>query len=260
MLRASLYKIADDEHWLALTFHHIASDGWSLDVFQSQLLDAYTQRRAGADLPVQYADYALWQREHLSGRRLESGLATWTRDLRGAPALLDLGPDHPRPAELSYRGATVSFPLDDVPLAELEQLGTSAGATLYMVLLAAFQALVARRSGSDDIVLGSPSAARGSAKLDELVGFFVDSLVIRVSLAGDPSFRELISRSRAAVHRGALAQRDSPSTWRSATCVPSGRSATTPSSRSRSPTTKSKARSAARRHRGDARLRADGHG
>ncbi len=209
MLRAGLYKIADDEHWLALTFHHIASDGWSIDVFQSQLLDAYTHGAPDSDLPVQYADYALWQRERLSGRRLDSGLASWAEALRGAPALLDLGPDHPRPAELSYRGATVSFPLADAPLAELEQLGTSSGATLYMVLLAAFCALVARHSGSDDIVVGSPSAARGSAQLDELVGFFVDSLVIRVSLAGDPSFRELLSRSRAAV-LGALSRSTTP--------------------------------------------------
>ncbi|HET9899210.1 MAG TPA: amino acid adenylation domain-containing protein, partial [Streptosporangiaceae bacterium] len=199
MLRASLYKISGDEHWLALTFHHIACDGWSLDVFQSQLLDAYTGGAPAAGLPVQYADYALWQREQLSGQRLESGLETWTRDLLGAPALLDLGPDHPRPAELTYRGATARFPLPDVPLAELEQLGAAESATLYMVLLAAFQALVARHSGSEDIVLGSPSAARGSAQLDELIGFFIDSLVIRVSLEGDPSFRELISRSRAAV-------------------------------------------------------------
>ncbi|HET9895692.1 MAG TPA: amino acid adenylation domain-containing protein [Streptosporangiaceae bacterium] len=199
MLRAALYKIAGREHRLALTFHHIASDGWSIDVFQSQLLDAYDRGTAGADPPLQYADYALWQREHLRGLRLQSGLARWARDLDGAPPLLDLGPDHPRPAEVSYRGKTASFPVAGVPLAGLEALGTSSGATLYMVLLAAFQVLVARHSGSDDLVLGSPSAARGSARLDELVGFFVDSLVIRTSLAGDPSFRELISRSRSAV-------------------------------------------------------------
>jgi amino acid adenylation domain-containing protein len=199
MLRASLYKIADDEHWLALTLHHIACDGWSVDVFQRQLLEAYAGGEPAASLPVQYADYALWQRERLTGHRLESGLATWAEDLRGAPPLLDLGSDHPRPPELSYRGATVSFPLAGAPVAELEQLGASTGATLYMVLLAAFQALVARHSGNDDIVLGSPSAARGLAKLDELVGFFIDSLVIRVSLAGGPSFRELISRTRTSV-------------------------------------------------------------
>jgi amino acid adenylation domain-containing protein len=110
-----------------------------------------------------------------------------------------LCPDRQRPVELSYRGSTVSFSLADAPLAELEQLAVSADATLYEVLLAAFQALAARHSRSDDIVLGSPNAPRGSAQLDERVGFFVDFLVIRVSLAGDPSFRELVSRSRAAI-------------------------------------------------------------
>jgi amino acid adenylation domain-containing protein len=119
-------------------------------------------------------------------------------DQSGAPALLTLRPDRQRPAEWVYRGRTVSFSLADAPLAELEQLAVSAGATLPEVLLAAFQALVGRHSGSDDIVLGSPNAARGSAQLDERADIDVDFLLIRVSLAGDPSFRELISRSRAA--------------------------------------------------------------
>jgi amino acid adenylation domain-containing protein len=120
-------------------------------------------------------------------------------DRSGAPVLLALCPDHQRPVEQSYGGCTVSFSLADAPLAELEQLAVSAGATLYEVLLAAFQALAARHSGSDDIVLGSPNAARGSAQLDERVGSFVDFLLIRVNLAGDPGFRELISRSRVAL-------------------------------------------------------------
>ncbi len=199
MLRAGMYRVAADEHWLMLTFHHIACDRQSLDVFQSQLLAAYLQGGRVTSRLVQYADFALWQRAYLDGRRLESGLASWTQALSGAPAMLDFRPDHQRPAELSYRGATVSFSLADAPLAELEQLAVDAGTTLQEVLLAAFQALAARHSGSDDIVLGAPNAARSAPELDDLVGFFADFLVIRVSLAGDPSFRQLISRSRAAV-------------------------------------------------------------
>ena len=130
-------------------------------------------------------------------------------DRSGAPALLALYPDHQRPVEQSYRGCTVSFSLADAPLAELEQLAVSAGATLHEVLLAAFQALVARHSGRDDIVLGSPNAARGSAQFDERAGLFVDFLLIRVNLAGDPAFRELISRSRVALLE-ALTGSDNP--------------------------------------------------
>jgi amino acid adenylation domain-containing protein len=131
----------------------------------------------------------------------DSALATSSpaADRGGAPVLFGLCSDHQRPVELSYQAATASFSLADAPLAELDRLAVSAGATLQEVLLAAFQALAARHSGSDDIVLGSPNAARGSAQLDERVSYFADFLVIQVSLAGDPSFRKLVSRSRAAV-------------------------------------------------------------
>ncbi|MFI9271112.1 amino acid adenylation domain-containing protein [Kitasatospora sp. NPDC052896] len=200
MLRAVLYRLAEDEHWLHLTLHHIACDGWSLDVLQRQLLTAYQHGAQALDpLPVQYADYALWQREALDEERVEAEVARWREALRGAPAVLDLGADHPRPAEQSHRGRTVEFPLTELPLPELEELAAAQGASLYMVLLAGFQALAARHSGGGDIVLGSPAAGRGAAKLDELVGFFVDSLVLRVDLADDPSFRQLLGRARGSV-------------------------------------------------------------
>ena len=200
MLRATLYRLAEDEHWLHLTWHHIACDGWSLDVFQRQILETYRHSARETGPPrMQYADYALWQRERLTEPWAEKGIAAWQETLRSAPALLDLGADHPRPSELSYRGRTVEFELSDVPVGELREFAAQAGASLYMVLLAAFQALVARHSGSGDIVLGSPTAGRDRAALDEMVGMFVDLLVMRADLEDDPSFRELVSRARASV-------------------------------------------------------------
>ncbi|AGL19084.1 non-ribosomal peptide synthetase [Actinoplanes sp. N902-109] len=201
MLRATVYRLADDEHWLHVTFHHIACDGWSLEVFQRQLVEAYEHggEPVAGRLPVQYADYALWQRESVAGPRAGKALEAWSEALRGAPPVLDLGADRTRPAERGYHGETATFPLDDVPVAELEALAAAEGVSLYTVLLAAFQALAARHAGSDDIVLGSPVAGRGPAKLDQLVGFFVDTLVVRVGLDGEPTFRELVGRCRTAV-------------------------------------------------------------
>ncbi|MEV5988090.1 amino acid adenylation domain-containing protein, partial [Streptomyces sp. NPDC052051] len=200
MLRATLYQLAEDEHWLQLTFHHIACDGWSLDVFQRRLNEAY---RAGdgsvRPLPVQYADYALWQHETLRGPRTEKTLAAWTDALADAPAVLDLGTDRPRPAEMSYRGETTDFPLTGVSSAALEAFAAEENVSLYTVMLAAFQVLAARHSGSGDIVVGSPVAGRDNAKLNDLVGFFVDTLVLRVDLGDDPGFRELVARSRASL-------------------------------------------------------------
>ncbi|WP_254077081.1 condensation domain-containing protein, partial [Streptomyces pacificus] len=200
MVRAAIHRIGAAETWLHLTFHHIAFDGWSLDVFQGQLLEAYENGgRAAGPLPVQYADYALWQRETLEGPDTEAGLARWSEALGSAPPVLDIGADRARPAEFSYRGATTAFPLTDVPLAALERFAAEENASLYMVLLAAFQLLAGRHSGTDDVVLGSPVAGRGTSRLGELVGFFADSLVLRIDLSGDPSFREVLSRARGCV-------------------------------------------------------------
>ncbi|MGC5013361.1 amino acid adenylation domain-containing protein, partial [Streptosporangium sp. DT93] len=206
MLRAALYRLAEDEHWLHLTWHHIACDGWSLEVFQRQLLEAYRNGLPESGPPeLRYADYALWQRERLTGPRVEKDLAAWREALRSAPALLDLGADRPRPAELSHRGRTVEFALPGELAREAEEFAARSGASLYMVLLAAFQALAARHSGGGDIVLGSPAAGRDRAALDEMVGMFVDLLVLRADLGDDPSFRDLVSRARAGV-LGALSR------------------------------------------------------
>ncbi|MCS7475572.1 non-ribosomal peptide synthetase [Umezawaea endophytica] len=200
MLRAHLFRLAEDSHWLHLTFHHIACDGWSVEVFQRRLLEAYRTGAATAEpQAVEYADYALWQRDVMAGASAARSLEAWTRALDGAPAVLDLGADRPRPAELSYRGRTEHFDLTGVPLAELEKFAADAGVTPYVALVAAFQALVARHSGSEDVVLGSPTAGRGPSALDEVMGFFADSLVIRTSLADDPTFRALVARTRAGV-------------------------------------------------------------
>ncbi|WNV87578.1 non-ribosomal peptide synthetase [Umezawaea sp. Da 62-37] len=200
MLRAHLFRVAEDSHWLQLTFHHIASDGWSVEVFQRHLVEAYRTGAAPPEpLTVQYADYALWQRDVMAGPTAARSLEAWTHALSGAPAVLDLGADRPRPAELSYRGRTAHFALSGVPLADLEKFAADEGVTPYVALVAAFQMLVARHSGGDDVVLGSPTAGRGPAALDEMVGFFADSLVVRTSLANDPSFRELVARTRADV-------------------------------------------------------------
>ncbi|MFD7511377.1 condensation domain-containing protein, partial [Streptomyces sp. NPDC059853] len=205
MVRFLLLRLADGELWLHLTFHHIACDGWSVEVFQRQLLAAW-EREGTAEGPrgsgaprVQFADYALWQREAVAGPRAGAALAAWEKALDGAPEVLDLGTGKPRPAELTHRGRTASFPLTGVPLEALETFAARQNATLYMVLLASFQTLVARHAGREDIVLGSPVAGRGLPQLNELVGFFADSLVIRTDLSDDPSFRSLVGRSRAGV-------------------------------------------------------------
>uniref|UniRef100_UPI0022495B1B non-ribosomal peptide synthetase n=1 Tax=Streptomyces TaxID=1883 RepID=UPI0022495B1B len=210
LLRMALYRLAQDEHLLRLTFHHIACDGWSLDVFQRQVADAYRADSPGGEpSPLQYADYALWQRESLEGPRTRAALEGWSRALDGAPAVLDLGVDRPRPAELSYRGRTVDFPLPEVPLTALEEFAAREGVSLYTVLLAAFQALAARHSGARDLVVGSPAAGRGHAAVQELVGFFVDTLVLRVDLDDDPGFSELVARAHAAL-LDALARSKAP--------------------------------------------------
>ncbi len=197
VLRACLFRLSEREHWLHLTLHHIAGDGWSLDIFQGELLEAYENGGRAVDpSPLQYADFALWQRERLAGPQTERTLGSWADALRSAPAVLDLGTDHPRPAELSYRGRTTTFALPDLSLRGLEEFAAARGVSLYTVLLAGFQALAARHSGGGDIVLGSPVAGRGRAALDAMVGFFADFLVVRTDLADDPTFTELVSRAR----------------------------------------------------------------
>jgi amino acid adenylation domain-containing protein len=203
LFRVSLLRLGADEHVLLLSMHHIVSDGWSMGVLYRELEALYEAYRDGAESPlpeppVQYADYAAWQREQLEGEALERHLAYWRERLAGAPELLDLSTDSPRPPVRTDGGATVPVRLSPELLERLQALGRSEGATLYMVLLGAFQVLLSKYSGSEDVVVGSPIAGRTRKEVEELIGFFVNTLVLRTELGGDPSFREVLRRAREA--------------------------------------------------------------
>ncbi|HST62231.1 MAG TPA: condensation domain-containing protein, partial [Longimicrobium sp.] len=204
LFRAVLLRLGEEDRVLLLSMHHIVSDGWSRGVLSrefSALYEAYRDGRESPlpELPVQYADYAVWQREHLRGETLERQLAYWRDRLSGAPELLELPTDHPRPPVQTYRGATVPVELAPELLERLRALALGADATLYMVVLAAFQVLLSRYSGSEDVVVGSPIAGRTRKEVEDLIGFFVNTLVLRADLSGDPGFRAVLGRVREAV-------------------------------------------------------------
>ena len=201
LLRGVLLRLAAEDHAAALTAHHIASDGWSMGILVREVAALYPAFLAGrpsplAELPVQYADFAVWQRRWLRGEVLDGEIAWWRRQLAGLPPLLELPADRPRPAVQSYRGATRPVRLPAGLTRRLEALARSAGATLFMVLLAGFQALLARLSGQDDLAVGSPVAGRNRIEIEGLIGFFVNTLVLRGDLRGSPPFRELLDRAR----------------------------------------------------------------
>ena len=200
LLRASLLHLDDDEHMLLLTMHHIASDGWSLRILWRELAGLYDTYCGGAEsnlreLLVQYADYAIWQRSEIESQRIEQLLPYWLEQLKGV-SVLELPTDRPRPALQTYRGAQHSFELPEALVSQLNRLSQTAGVTLHMTLLAAFQTLLSRYSGQDDIAVGVPVAGRGHAELEELIGFFVNTLVLRTDLSADPTFRDLLGRVR----------------------------------------------------------------
>jgi len=203
LFRAALLRLGAEDHVLLLSMHHIVGDGWSLGVLFRELSALYAAYRDGRESPlpelgVQYADYAAWQRENLRGEALERQLSYWRERLAGAPELLELPTDHPRPAVQTFRGAHEQIELPGELLERLQALGRSEGATLYMTLLGAFQVLLSKYSGSDDIVVGSPIAGRTRKEVEALIGFFVNTLVLRTDLSGDPSFREVLRRVREA--------------------------------------------------------------
>jgi amino acid adenylation domain-containing protein len=213
LMRAALLRLAEDDHVLLLTMHHIVSDGWSMGVVVREvgaLYSAFSEGRESplAELPIQYADYAAWQREHLSGATLERQLAYWRGQLTGVAAL-ELPTDRPRPAVQTYNGAQRSFALPADLSAALTALNRREGVTLYMTMLAAFQALLYRYSGQEDISVGSPVAGRNRAELEGLIGFFVNTLVLRTDLGGNPTFEELLGRVRE-VALGAYEHQDVP--------------------------------------------------
>ncbi len=204
LFRARLLRLAAKEHWLLLSTHHIIADGWSIRVLFRELWALYEAEREGLasplkDLPVQYADFAIWHRAKLGGESEQRCLAYWKKQLAGAPALINLSADRPRPAAPSFHGSSIPV---NIPLATRERLQTVAlqeGATLYMVVLAAFKLLLSRYTGGNDIVVGTPAAGREYAELQDLIGLFMNPLVLRTSLSGDPTFREVVGRVREVV-------------------------------------------------------------
>ncbi|MCP4656326.1 MAG: AMP-binding protein, partial [bacterium] len=212
MLRVALLRLGREEHRLLVVIHHIAFDGWSTDVFLREL-EALYQAAAGGrpsplpELDVQYADFAVWQRQWLRGEVLEAQLAYWRDQLAGLE-VLELPCDRPRPAVRGFRGAGASFPLPAELHRRLRELSRRHGATLYMTLLATFQTLLGRYCGQRDVAVGSPIANRNRAEIEGLLGFFVNTLVLRADL-DDPRFRELVERVRD-VALAAYAHQDLP--------------------------------------------------
>jgi amino acid adenylation domain-containing protein/non-ribosomal peptide synthase protein (TIGR01720 family) len=213
LFRAALLDVALDEHILLLTFHHSVFDGWSMMVFTAELTQLYAAYAAGQpaclpDLPIQYADYALWQRQRLSGTVLEAQLAYWRTQLAELPQLA-LPTDRPPPALPSGQGATLPLQLPQPLSQALLALSRQQGVTLFMTLLAAFQTLLYRYSGQEDLAVGAPLAGRTRAETEGLIGLFVNTLVLRADLSGDPSFLQLLARVRE-VTLGAYAHQELP--------------------------------------------------
>ncbi|MGX1314555.1 amino acid adenylation domain-containing protein [Streptomyces calvus] len=200
LLRAGVWELADDDHVVLLAFHHAVTDGWSRGVLLDELGRHYTARLAGgpapsAPLPVQYGDYAVWQRERADSGALEPQLAYWERVLQDAP-VLDLPTDRPRPPAFTGRGGAVETVLPRALVDRVDALARERGATRFMVLLAAAQAVLARWTGQSDICVGTPVAGRGRLELEPLVGFFVNTVVLRTDLSGRPAFGALVDRVR----------------------------------------------------------------
>jgi amino acid adenylation domain-containing protein len=201
LVRAAVLRIRPDEHVLLLSMHHIVSDGWSLGVFQHELMALYRAFARGDPAPalpelrVQYADFAVWQRQRMDSGELDGQLAYWRARLAGAP-VLELSCDHSRPAVRSSRGASVPVRLSPAVVRGVERLAEEENATPYMVLVAAFTVMLSRWSGQRDMIVGSASACRTYVDLEPLIGFFVNTLPLRMQITGDPAFHELVRAAR----------------------------------------------------------------
>jgi amino acid adenylation domain-containing protein len=205
--RARLYRLGAEDHVLLFLVHHAVFDGWSQSVFAADLAEYYRAARTGtepkpAELPVQYPDFAVWQRESLSEQRLEELGRWWRARLAGAP-ILDFPGDRPRPRQITFTGTLAAWPLPAGALAATETLARTAGLTPFIVQTAAFLALLRRYTGQDDLVIGSPTANRGHSELEPVIGFFINQLVLRADLSGDPTFREVLDRVREVVQAAA---------------------------------------------------------
>ncbi|MGZ0237890.1 amino acid adenylation domain-containing protein, partial [Streptomyces sp. CPS1] len=200
LLRAGVWELAEDDHVVLLALHHAVTDGWSKGVLLDELARHYAARRAGRaaalpPLPVQYGDFAVWQRERADSGALEDQLAYWERTLAQAPTL-ELPADRPRPAAFTGRGGAVEVELPAGLVARVDAFARERGATRFMVLLAAAQAVLSRWSGQTDIPVGTPVAGRGRLELEPLIGFFVNTVVLRTDLSGRPAFAALVDRVR----------------------------------------------------------------
>jgi len=201
LFRAMVFRLAEDDHVLSLAFHHSIVDGGSFGILLRELVTLYEAFEKGASsplepLPIQYGDYATWQHDTLQGERLEKLLAYWKKALHGAPPVLDLPTDFPRPPAQTFNGSHESVLVSRSVEQALADLGKKQGATLFMTLLACFSVLLSRYSGQEDLVVASPISGRTRAELEGLIGFFVNTLPLRADLSGNPSFRTLLDRVR----------------------------------------------------------------
>ena len=214
LFRASLLRVADEEHLLLLTMHHIVSDGWSLGVLIRELATLYENFVEGTtttlpELPIQYADFAVWQRQWLSGEVLEGQLQYWREQLGDNPPVLELPTDRPRPLVPTYKGSFITCEIGKDLLEALKDLSRREGVSLYMTLLAAFKTLLARYAGQDQVIVGTPIANRNRIDIENLIGFFVNTLVLRTDVSENPRFHKFLKQIRE-VTLGAFAHQDVP--------------------------------------------------
>lgn len=214
LLRGTLLRLTEDEHVLQLTTHHIASDRWSLGLLTQELTTLYHGFASGqtsplAALPIQYADFAAWQRGWLAGDLLRSQLDYWQKHLSGAPPVLALPTDYARPPQISFRGAWQLFTVPQELTVQLKALGRETGTTLYMILLSTFYILLYRYTQQRDLVVGTAIANRQNTQLEKLIGYFANTLALRVNLSGDPTFREVLTQVKQ-ITLDAYAHQDTP--------------------------------------------------
>jgi amino acid adenylation domain-containing protein len=214
LFRVHVTRLDEEDHIIVVTMHHIISDGWSLGVLTREVASLYEAFSSGgrsplSELNIQYADYAVWQREYLEGEVLDEQLRYWGEQLQGLPGALELPADRPRPSKQSYRGETLAFTLPHSLSERLNELSQHHDATLFMTLLAAFQLLLYRYTNQRDILVGTPIANRNREEIENLIGFFVNTLVLRTQIPFDGSFSDLLSRVRESC-LGAYAHQDLP--------------------------------------------------
>ncbi len=214
LLRATLLRLEAEDHVLLLVMHHIVADGWSLSILFGELGNLYEAYCAGRpsplpELAIQYADFSAWQHEWLQGEVLDQQLGYWKQQLHGAPELLQLPTDYPRPLLRTFQSAVTALNLSVELHTSLTTLCRQEGVTLFMLLMTTFQIILHRETVQDDVVVGFPIAGRNREEIEPLIGFFVNTLLLRTNLSGNPSFRQLLAKVRETA-LGAYAHQDLP--------------------------------------------------